>query len=417
MFLKFFGGAQEVGRSSILLKDETALLLDFGIKLNQKIEYPITIPDADAFILSHAHLDHCGYAPALYNEMLLPAFGTAPTLKLSELLLKDSLNVAKKEHMKQRFSKRQIESFMRRYTPMEYNSPFELGNFSIEFHDAGHIAGSAITSIENAGSSKRKRIVYTGDYKLNPQYLHKGAEIVQSDVLITESTYATREHPDRGALFKDLAEKIKETLDNKGNVLLPVFAVGRSQEMLVFLHKNNLTQHTYLDGMARAATSIVLRNRDFINESQNLSKALEESMVIKEADDRSEALSMPSIILTTAGMLSGGPVLDYITKLRANSRVFLTGYQVEGSNGRMLMDKGSLIIGKKPVKINAPVSYYDLSAHAGKSELYEYIKRSNPGVVVCVHGDAANAEALAETLKLEGYETHAPKIGDTVKLD
>jgi putative mRNA 3-end processing factor len=416
MILKFFGGAQEVGRSSILLKGDTTLLLDFGVKLNHHIEYPVSIPNADAFILSHAHLDHCGYAPALYNEMLLPAFGTAPTLKLSELLLDDSLAIAKKEHLKPKFSKRQIESYMHRYTPMEYNSPFELGEFNIEFHDAGHIAGSAITSIED-NTGKGKKIVYTGDYKLDPQYLHKGAEVVKSDVLITESTYATREHPDRETLFKQLAEKIKETLDNRGNVLLPVFAVGRSQEVLVFLHKNNLTQYTYLDGMARAATSIVLRNRDFINESQNLAKALDESTVINDRDDRNEALSMPSIILTTAGMLSGGPVLDYITKLRANSQIFLTGYQVEGSNGRMLMDTGTLVVDKKVEKIRAPVSHYDLSAHAGKRELYEYIKRSGPSKIVCVHGDVANAEAFAETLRLEGYEAHAPKIGDTIKLD
>jgi Cft2 family RNA processing exonuclease len=131
MILKFFGGAQEVGRSSILLKGDTTLLLDFGVKLNHHIEYPVSIPNADAFILSHAHLDHCGYAPALYNEMLLPAFGTAPTLKLSELLLDDSLAIAKKEHLKPKFSKRQIESYMHRYTPMEYNSPFELGEFNI----------------------------------------------------------------------------------------------------------------------------------------------------------------------------------------------------------------------------------------------------------------------------------------------
>src|SRR5271165_2389383 len=129
MQLKFYGGAQEVGRSSILLRDEGTLLLDFGIKLSQKIEYPVTIPNADAFILSHAHLDHSGYAPSLYNEIMMPAFGTEPTLRLSELLLNDSLQVAKKEHMKQPFTKRQIASFMHRYTEISYGSRFELGPF------------------------------------------------------------------------------------------------------------------------------------------------------------------------------------------------------------------------------------------------------------------------------------------------
>ncbi len=417
MQLKFFGGAQEVGRSSILLKDETSLLLDYGIKLGgSKIEYPTAIPDADAFILSHAHIDHSGFAPALYNEMLIPAFGTEPTLKLSELLLEDSLAIAKKEHMKPRFHKRQIESFKHRYTPIDYGNAFEFGEYTIELTDAGHISGSAITAIENANSKDNRRIVYTGDFKLGPQYLHKGADVAKSDVLIIESTYATREHPDRDELLGRLAAAIKETLDNKGNALIPVFAVGRSQELLTFLYKNNLAQYTYIDGMARSATSIVLRYPEFIDNSSLLSKALSEATVIKDRDDREEALSSPSILLTTAGMLNGGPVLDYITRLRKNSAVFLTGYQVEGTNGRMLMDTGSLIVDKRLTKIDAPVSYYDLSAHAGMGELHEYVKKSGPNKVVCVHGDSKNAVALAESLKLEGYETYAPKIGETIKL-
>jgi putative mRNA 3-end processing factor len=417
MFLKFFGGAQEVGRSAIMLKEENSLLLDYGIKLNAKIEYPATIPNVDAFILSHAHLDHSGFAPALYNEMLVPAFGTEPTLALSELLLDDSLNIAKKEHMTQRFHKRQIESFKRRYTAMEYGIGFEFEEFGIELLDAGHISGSAITAIDAKGAGRSKRIVYTGDFKLDPQCLHKGATVAKSDVLITESTYATREHPDRETLLRKLASAIKETLDNKGTALLPVFAVGRSQEILTFLYKNDLIQYVYLDGMARAATSIVVKHPEFINNHSLLEKALAEATVIKDRDDREDALSSPSILLTTAGMLSGGPVLNYITKLRANSSIFLTGYQVEGTNGSMLMETGTIMVDKKLRRIETPVFYYDLSAHSGMRELYEYIKRSSPSTVVCVHGDQKNAVSLAENLKLEGYETYAPKIGDTIKLD
>lgn len=417
MFLKFFGGAQEVGRSSILLRGESTLLLDFGVKLGSKIEYPTSVPNVDAFILSHAHLDHSGFAPALYNEMLIPAFGTEPTLRLSELLLEDSLKIAKKEHMTQHFHKRQIDSFRRRYTSMEYGNLFELGGFGVELLDAGHISGSAITAIEAKSAKGSRRIVYTGDFKLDPQYLHKGAAVAKSDVLVTESTYATREHPDRETLFRELAEEIKRTLEGGGTALLPVFAVGRAQEVLAFLYKSGLVQHTYLDGMARAATSVVLKHPEFISNHDTLAKALGKATVIKDRDDREDALDEPSILLTTAGMLNGGPVLDYITKLRPNSKIFLTGYQVEGTNGRMLMDTGTLLLDKKLTKIETPVSYYDLSAHAGRSELHEYIKKSGPSTVVCVHGDQKNAVALAESLKLEGYEAYAPKIGDTIKFD
>ncbi|MGD0728450.1 MAG: MBL fold metallo-hydrolase [Candidatus Micrarchaeaceae archaeon] len=417
MMLKFFGGAQEVGRSAILLKDDTTLLLDYGIKLNHGIEYPTEVTKTDAFVLSHAHLDHCGFAPTLYNEMLIPSFGTEPTLELSELLLNDALNIAKKEHKQQRYHKKQIATFMHRYTSLEYGNGAMLGNFNIEMYDAGHICGSAITLIERKNAKDNKRVVYTGDFKLEPQFLHKGAEIVKGDILIMESTYATREHPDRNETMKKLVESIKETLDNKGNVLLPVFAVGRSQELLTLLYKNNLTQYAYLDGMARTATSIVLRNSNFIDNAASLEKAVSETTLIKSQEDRFDALNGPSIIMTTAGMLTGGPVLEYITKLKNNSKIFLTGYQVEGSNGRTLLEKGFVTLKEKPVKIPTPTEFYDMSAHAGKKDLHEYVKRSSPGKVICVHGDKDNSIELAESLKLEGYEAYAPKLGETLKFD
>jgi putative mRNA 3-end processing factor len=416
MQLKFLGGAQEVGRSAILVRDGNTLMLDYGIKLNHKIEYPIAMPNIDALVLSHAHLDHSGFVPALYNEMLIPSFGTEPTLRLSELLLNDSLNIAKKEHISQRFHKRQISSFMQRYTSLDYHQRATVGSFDVELFDAGHICGSAVTLIERRKAKDNKRIVYTGDFKLDPQYLHKGAEVVEGDVLITESTYATREHPEKEPLVKGLIEKIKETLDNNGTALLPVFAVGRSQEILTLLYKNNLTQYTYLDGMARTATSIVLKNKEFITNADILSKAYEDCMPIKGRDERAAALNTPSIIITTAGMLTGGPVLDYITRLRKNSQILLTGYQVEGSNGRMLMDKGTVMIDDTLTKISAPVLYYDMSAHAGKRELYDYIKRSNPSKVICVHGDSDNAAALAKSLKMEGYEAYAPKLDELISI-
>ena len=204
MLLKFLGGAREVGKSAVLMQDGKNLLFDYGIKIDHKVEYPVTAQHVDAVILSHAHLDHSGSVPIIYNSELVPTFGTMPTLKLSELLLNDSLELAKKEHMQPRFHKRQISSLMNRYISMDYHSRKEFGNFGIEMYDAGHVSGSAITLVERKTSKENKRIVYTGDYKLEEQYLHKGAEIVNADVLITESTYATRDHPEREKLIQGL---------------------------------------------------------------------------------------------------------------------------------------------------------------------------------------------------------------------
>ncbi len=414
MILKFLGGASEVGRSAFLLKGRQSILLDYGIKLNHGVEYP-EHAEPDLLLLSHAHIDHSGYVPTLYNEGNVPAICTEATAALSELLLNDSIKVARKEHLPQRFHKRQVASFLHRYTGVEYNSETQFGDFAVSMHDAGHICGSAITLMEGFGGNC-DRIVYTGDFKLGGQMMHAGAEVVKGDVLITESTYATREHPERDSTMEKLVENVKSVLDTHGNVLLPVFAVGRSQELLALMKKHNLAQYVYLDGMARAATGIVMKHKKDIRNSQLLDGALRDCTVVEGREDREEALSMPSIIMTTAGMLSGGPVLDYISRLRKNSEILITGYQVEGSNGRMLMDSNCVVIDGEKRRIANPVRHYDLSAHAGKEELHEYAKRCGPRKIICVHGDEGNAAQLAEDFKLEGFDAYAPKINDEIDL-
>jgi len=416
MILRFLGGAREVGRSAILFEESKRILLDYGIKLNRHTEYPIEMPRVDALFLSHAHLDHSGSAPALYNAAPIPTFGTLPTLKLSELLLKDTMKIAKREHSKINFSKKQLREFMSRYINLEYHKSIEFGDLNIELFDAGHISGSAITLLERKGAGENKRIVYTGDFKLGSQLLHKGAEVAKSDVLITEATYALKEHPDRDELIRRFIEHVKSVLDDGGTALVPAFAVGRSQEILAMLYKNGLVDDVYVDGMAREATRIVMGFPDFINMPEVLSKAVQKANFITSAAERADALGAPAIILTPAGMLNGGPVLDYILKLNSASCIFLTGYQVEGTNGRMLLDTGKIRDNHKTLTIKTKAIQYDFSAHAGMSDLHEYARRSSPNRVICVHASEENAEYLAESLRGEGFEAYAPRVGEAIKL-
>ncbi len=412
MEFRFYGGASEVGRSAILLNDSREIMLDFGMKIDHKVEFPISTPHVDAVLLSHAHLDHSGDIPSIYNHEIVPTFGTEPTLKLSELLIKDSMKIARLQHSGQRFHKRQFRTFENHYVGIEYGKPFSFGDMNIELFDAGHISGSAIFLIE----SKNRRIVYTGDFKMASQYLHEGAKAVESDILIIESTYATREHPDRAKLVEEFISRIKAVLDNGGTALVPVFAVGRSQEMLTIFYEHNLIDKVYMDGMARDATSIVLNYPKYIKNSDKLRRAVEQANTIFEHKDRISALEEPSIVLTTAGMLNGGPVLSYITELNESSEIFLTGYQVEGTNGRMLMDKGEIVIKGKRIKIRNKVHYFDFSAHAGRSDLYRFVKESSPQSVICVHGDSNNTSDFSENLKLEGFDSYAPKVGDKIRI-
>jgi len=417
--VKFFGGAGEVGRSSIFLKDyedNKRFLLDNGIKLNHTIEYPIGIPNVDVAILSHAHLDHSGFFPALYIDQNIPWFGTPPSFDLSFLLLKDSIKIEKKRGVEPKFHNRQLKSFTDKFIALDYHKTIPFGNYDITFYDAGHIPGSAITSIQKINGANKYKVVYTGDFKIQPQMMHTGAEIVESDILIIESTYASKEHPDREELIKNFIREIKETLDNKGNALVPAFAVGRSQELLMILHKNGLIESTYLDGMGKDAANIILKYPNYINNADLLRKAVDNVNMVNSVQDRKEALSKPSIILTTSGMLSGGPVLDYITKINKSSHIFLTGYQTEETNGRTLLESHYVTIKNKKITIPQKVSFYDFSAHAGRSDLFEYVKRSNPTFVICQHGDPINVEIFADELRGEGFDAFAPRLGESVEI-
>ncbi len=412
MILKFYGAAQEVGRSAIVLKLDKTFMLDYGIKLGTEIQIPVSEPRIDALLLSHAHLDHSGDVPALYKDQDFPAFATNPTFKLSDLLLKDSINIAKKNRTKSQFNKKNLSKFKMMQRQKKYHSEFEFGNSRISFHDAGHVCGSAITRIENEG----KTIVYTGDFKLSHQLLHNGAEIVKSNVLITESTYARKSHPIREELTKQFIDKIKETLDNGGTALIPAFAVGRGQDILAMLEKNNLTPRVFLAGMIKKASGIALNHKEFMNNPHLLENAMSHVEFIDKKHQK-RILDEPAIILTTAGMLNGGPVLKYIDKLPNNSHIFLTGYQVEGTNGRLLMDSGYIVDNGEKKKINTPYTFFDFSAHADKNDLIEYAKKSSPETIVCVHGDKDNAVALADDLREQGFDAYAPQLGETIKIE
>ncbi len=416
MELKFLGGAREVGRSAILMKDDRSIMFDFGVKIDHKSEFPISTPHVDAMIVSHAHLDHSGCTPAIFESSGATTFGTKPTLELSTLLLDDSIGLARKQHKNINFHKSSIKGLTNKYVALDYGHVARFGNFDIQLFDAGHITGSAVSLVERVKARNNKRVVYTGDFKLGKQTLHNGAEIVKSDVLIMESTYATEDHPDRDLTVKKFVEDINFALDNGGNVLIPVFAVGRGQEILTMLYENGLAEYIYFDGMAKDATSIAMHYPGFMSNYENLARAAREVNWIGKRGDRRDALNGPSIILTTSGMLNGGPVLDYITKLNKNSEIMITGYQQEGTNGRSLIDKGYITIDGAKRKISHPVHTYDFSAHAGMSDLHGYVKGSEPQTVICVHGDGKNAVALAESLQMEGYDAHAPKLGETIMI-
>ena len=262
-----------------------------------------------------------------------------------------------------------------------------------------------------------KRFVYTGTIKVAPQTLQSGAEILESDILVIESTYADRDHPDRNELIRKFIEDVRTVVDDGGTALIPSFAVGRAQEIIAILYKNGLINITLIDGMAQHATEITMRYPQSSKNEHLLLSAMKTANWVGADKSRGDTMSEPGIIVTTAGMLNGGPVLDYITSLNAKSKIFITGYQVEGTNGRKLMDGKPILIDGRHYDVKTPFTYYDFSAHAGKKDLFDYVRKSKPETVLCVHGESSVARAFAESLKLEGFDAHAPRMGDSLRID
>src|SRR3989338_2160497 len=420
IFFTALGGAEEVGKSSFLIDYGEKVLFDRGVKLLQnKTEYPLPVKtNLDAVIISHAHLDHSGSLPHLFLDSKVMSFLTISTLDLSRMLWFDSLKIASFESMAPEWSKEEIHSVEKFSFPMHYRHEIPITkNASLEFHDAGHILGSAISVL----SLKTKKIVYTGDFKVAETRLHKGADlhIKNTDVMIMESTYGDRNHSPREETEKLFVETVQETIDRGGWVLVPAFAVGRSQEMLDILHEYKVSAPIFFDGMCQKAAKIMMDYPELLKNPRFLKKALSKAIWVNNPSMRKKALKQPSIIVTTAGMLGGGPASFFLQHIyrQKNSAVLLTGYQVEGTQGRRLLETQKIEVDGELLDVSAHVQKFDFSAHAGQEELLSAIKKLSPKKIVLVHGDADVMPVFKEKIETEtGIETIIPSIGKTEKL-
>jgi putative mRNA 3-end processing factor len=266
-----------------------------------------------------------------------------------------------------------------------------------------------------------KSLLYTGDFKVEETRLFKGADLKTGpvDYLVIESTYGDRNHPERRECEKLFIEEIQETVDRGGTALVPSFAVGRSQEIVDVLHEHKIGVPVYLDGMGQKAARATLRFPEFLKNPRSLKKALEKTVWIKNNADRKKAMAKPGVIVTTAGMLQGGPALNYLKKLYRDERnnVFLTGFQVEGTPGRTLMETNKINIDGKLYEVKGKVEKFDFSAHASQQEMMKAISHWQPEKILLVHGDKEVIQLFKEKISKEtGIETIAPEAGKKVLL-
>ncbi len=414
MKLYALGASHEVGRSAFLLETDKRVMLDYGIKIfthEHMPEYPKDIDRdirLDAGIISHAHLDHSGYVPYFYQYSNIPWFASKGTYEIADILWQDSMKITPNLP----WDIKDYKKALRNWHMVEEKKPIFLGKTKFNFFDAGHILGSLIIKAEY----NKKSIVYTGDFKMAPTRMHSGAKSVEADILITESTYSDREHPVREELEKVLINEITATLEEGGNVLFPAFAVGRSQELISIIRNYLKDVPIYLDGMSKAITDIYYRNSEKLKNGKEFRKFVDTINFVEGVYDKKNALKEPSVVISTAGMLEGGPALNYIKRLNANSKIILTGYAIEGTNAWLLREKNQLKIENSILDVSLPVEYLDFSAHAGMGDLKRFIKESNPELVICVHGD--KTEEFARNIEEEfGIKAIAPNIGDIIDLE
>ncbi|MCK4883859.1 MAG: MBL fold metallo-hydrolase, partial [Candidatus Diapherotrites archaeon] len=230
--------------------------------------------------------------------------------------------------------------------------------------------------------------------------------------------YCNREHEPRKDVENHFIDKISETLDTGGAAMVPAFAVGRAQEIVQVVADNDFGVPIYLDGMAKDASDIIVSYPEFIRDYDALQSALQECIWIENERERRRIKKEPYIVVTTAGMLSGGPIYHYMwaNRKNENSKILLTGYQVPGTPGEKLMREGTISIRNTELKMNQEVIKFDFSSHAGKQDIFDFVKDINPEKIMCVHGDGENIIEFEKELKEAGFDAVAPKLGDTLNL-
>ena len=410
MEVEFLGGAREVGRSAILIDD--SLLLDYGLDPATPPQYPIGDVNPEAVVVSHGHLDHVGAVPALLRGDARPTIHwPPPTRALALTLAEDTLSLH--GHTPQcPFT----ETHVRRVTQVSethgYRETFEAAGYEITLFDAGHIPGSAHVLVDD-GETK---LCYTSDFHTDDQRLVSGTTArPEADVVLTESTYADVTHSDRRELEERFVESVRTTVWEGGTVVVPVFAIGRTQELLLICAQYGID--CYLDGMGKEVTQLLRQYPDFLRDSEALKRAKSHARFVTGRDGQRERIAQQNtVILTTAGMLSGGPVVSYVPQIRRNptNKITLTGYQVEGTPGRELLDTGRAEFDGRVLPVSAQVEQYDFSAHADREGLRAFLDSYEDSRILVNHGD--NCAGFAARLRSDGFEATAPDLGDRINL-
>jgi len=412
--LRVLGSGREVGRAAIAVgRRGKFVLLDYGVNFDEKDNpvMPLHIPprDVEALVLTHTHLDHIGAAPLLYASREIRAFSTSLTRDAARLMLQDFLKLSG-YYLDYEIS--EVDRLLSSIQPVEGGMTAEVGGFSLTFFDSGHIQGSIGVVVEIDGY----RVLYTSDINAIETKLVGPARIdgLKADLVVIESTYGATDHPPRDEVEKRFVESVSEVIERGGVVLVPSFSIGRGQEILSVLAEHDVYPVS-VDGMIRTASEISLQHRKFLRRPELLEKALSEYYFVRGWEDRRRAWRTPGVIVSSAGMLKGGPSRYYMRKIGRDKKnaIFLVSYQAKGTPGREILEKGGT--GEVP-KVESRVEWFDFSSHADSTSLISILKRiGGVSSVVLVHGEEAVQKVFAERVEKElGIKPLIPSSGEVL---
>ena len=406
MKLTFLGGADEVGRSAVVVNDR--LVLDYGLKTGPPLQQPQAPASVEAVAVSHGHLDHGGAVPRLCDSTGCPPIHlTPPTGDLIRLLGEDTLKLHGQTPTAP-FTAADLKGLPPAYNYHDYGDTATVAGHELTFYNAGHIPGSAHILVDDGDT----RLLYTGDFTTTTQQLLSPSTArPPADIVVCESTYATVTRESRAAIERAFTDFVEQTLWEGGTVLIPAFAVGRTQEVLAILEAAGID--CYVDGMGTTVGE-QLRVHDAFLDTTRLKRALGNARIVDGADgQRRRIADHATAIVTTAGMLQGGPALTYLPEISGDptNAVALTGYQVAGTPGRELLETGRLPVNGRHLPVSARVEQFDLSAHADRDGLLSFLEAYTDAAVYVVHGD--ETAGFAADLRDRGISATAPGRGDS----
>jgi metallo-beta-lactamase family protein len=463
MHLEFFGAAGEVtGSCHILSVGNRTLLLDCGMiqggkspdKRNRQ-DFPFDAERIDAVVLSHAHIDHCGRLPLLCKRGFRgPIYATAASRDLVRILLADSASLAKRDaerinrkrgrsgderRVEPLFTEADAELTLKQMRPVALGETIEvLPGVQLRYRDAGHILGSASVWLTLSEGGIHRRLVFSGDLGQYDSPILRDPEPgeLRADFVVMESTYGARLHRDRDDTLREFGEILRHAKTDGGNVLIPAFAVGRTQDVLYELGTHfdawNLAEwQIYLDSpMAIAASEVYWRHSELHDEEARefesrtgkmpalpnlrLCRSVEESIEVNR-------IRHGAIIIAGSGMCTGGRIVHHLKRnlSRPECDVIFTGFQAQGTLGRAIVDgREEVRIHGSPVKVAASIhTLGGFSAHGDQRDLLRWYA-GVPGKppVWLVHGEAAAAEGFRDALQAQGTVVTIPQPGDRLDL-